>query len=133
MSDHTIHLIGGNENETASLSTEQVDKRCRVVIRYRNRIMEADGSDYFEAFCQLRLRLKAERLIPFCYGASLNVYPSGMSRSMGSGLRAYRLTPKKQTNAADLVHIFNSGADVIPASVANQKEFFTDWLKSLKA
>lgn len=132
MSDHTIPLIGGRENEAALLSASEIDEHYRVILSYRDSVVEAEDSDYFRAFCQLRLRLEGERLIPFCYGASLNVYPSGMSRSMGGGIKAYRLTPKRQARIADLVHIFDSGADVIPSSVANQKEFFDEWIKSLK-
>jgi hypothetical protein len=133
MPEHTIHLIGGEDDETATLTTEDRDEVCHITFRYRDRIIEASAEDYFDAFCQIRLQLEPERLIPFCYGASLNVFPSGMSRSMGSGLEAYRLTKGSQALTKDLVGIFDSGPDVIPASVANQKEHFNDWIQSLKA
>jgi hypothetical protein len=133
MSDHIIHLIGGEDDETATLTTEDRDEICHISFRYRDRIIEASAADYFDAFCQIRLQLEPERLIPFCYGASLNVYPSGMARNMGSGLSAYRLTTGRQALTKDLVGIFDTGHDVIPASVANQKEHYNDWIHSLKA
>ena len=133
MSDHTIHLIGGEDDETATLTTEDRGEVCHIAFRYRTRVIEASAEDFFEAFCQIRLQLESERLIPFCYGASLNVHPSGMSRSMGAGSKAYRLTARRQALTKDLVNIFDSGPDVIPASVANQKQHFNDWIQSLRA
>jgi len=133
MTEHIIHLIGGENDETATLTTKERGDFCHIVFRYRDSVIEASAGDYFEAFGQIRLQLEPERLIPFCYGASLNVFPSGMSRSMGLGLKAYRLTPQRQALSSDLVDIFDSGFDVIPASVASQKEYFHDWIQSLKA
>ena len=92
MSEHTIYLIGGDDDETASLVEEERDGLCHIALRYRDRMIEASAGDFFEAFCQIRTQLEPERLIPFCYGASLNVFPSGMARDMGAGLSAYRLT-----------------------------------------
>jgi len=43
---------------------------------------------------------------------------------------SYRLTQGKKPNRGDLVRIFGEGPDVIPASVAKQKEYFDEWLKS---
>lgn len=133
MSDHTIHLIGGKDDEVATLTTEPRDGLCLITFRYRDRIIEASATDYFEAFAQIRLQLEPERLIPFCYGASLNVFPSGMARDMGSGLSAYRLTIGRRASRDDLVRIFDSGHDVIPSSVANQKQHYDDWIQSPKA
>ncbi|HEX8310775.1 MAG TPA: hypothetical protein VF614_05615 [Chthoniobacteraceae bacterium] len=132
MSDHTIHLIGGEDDETATLTTEPRDGRCHITFRYRDRIIEASATDYFEAFSQIRLQLEPERLIPLCYGASLNVFPSGMARDMGSGLSAYRLTIGRRASRDDLVRIFDSGLDVVPASVVNQKQHYDDWIQSPK-
>jgi hypothetical protein len=125
--------MGGEQDEVANLTATESNERCRILFHYRNSVIEEEGSDYFEAFCQVRYRLEDARLFPFCYGASLNVYPSGMCRDMGHGLKAYRLTLGKQARTADLVHIFEAGDDVVPASVARQKEFFKDWLKSPRA
>jgi len=96
-------------------------------------VIEADATDYFEAFCQIRLQLEPEKLVPFCYGASRNVYPSGMGRDMGKGLKAYRVTPGKPATMKDLVNIFDQGPDVVPASVADQKKYWEDWWESVRA
>jgi len=52
---------------------------------------------------------------------------------MGGGLKAYKLTLGQPAKTADLVHIFAEGADVIPAPVDLQQEYFQDWLDSVKA
>src|SRR5690349_16451849 len=78
MSEHIFHLIGGGDDETATVVAEPRNGLCHLTLRYRGREIEASARDYFEAFCQVREHLEAERLIPFCYGASLHVFPSGM-------------------------------------------------------
>jgi hypothetical protein len=133
MSDYTVHLIGGGDDETAAITAAPVGGICHIIFRYRDKTLEADAADYFEALCKIRTQLKIESLIPFCYGASLNVFPSGMSRDMSAGMTAYRLTLGKKPVRGDLVRIFDEGADVIPASVELQKEHFEDWRKSIVA
>jgi hypothetical protein len=136
MSDEThefvVHLIGSKDDETATVSCIQVDTVCRLSLRYRDQVLHGEGSDFFAAFCDLRQKLEKPGLIPFCYGASLNVYPSGMGRDMGQGMLAYRLTKGVKPSRKDLVRIFDAGPDVIPASVSLQKEFFDDWLASVR-
>src|SRR5688572_30381318 len=121
MPDHAIHLIGGEDDEAATLATETRSGDCCIIFRFRDKVIEASSSDYFEAFCRIREQLELEGLIPFCYGASLNVFPSGMARDMSSGLSAYRLTIGRHASREDVVRIFDAGPDVIPSFVANQK------------
>jgi hypothetical protein len=130
MPEFTVHLIGGEGDEIATVTTETRNRICHISFRYRDRLLEAEASDYFKAFCDIRLQLEPEGLIPFCYGASLNVYPSGIARDMGAGMVAYRFTQGFHARMADLARIFDSGPDIIPASVAMQREFFERWLKS---
>ena len=131
MEGHNIYLIGGEDDEAAEFIQSEKEDRCSLVCTYRGKRIEASADDFFEALCALRRQLQTDGLIPFCYGASLNVFPSAMSRQMSSGLSAYRLTLGKQALRADLVQIFAQGHDVIPASVEHQQQFFDDWLKSL--
>lgn len=133
MSEHRIHLIGGDDDEVATVVKSPRDGLCHIAFTYRGRTIEESASDYFEAFCRIRMRLEEEKLIPFCYGASLNVYPSGMCRDMGAGSVAYRLTLGQKPARTDLVPIFGEGPDVIPASVAMQKQFHNDWLSGKTA
>jgi hypothetical protein len=131
--EYTIHLIGGEDDETATVVCSEGDGQCHITFRYRDRAIEESASDYFEALCRVRLLLEKEKLIPFCYGASLNVYPSGMCRDMGAGMKAYRFTVGKHVSPkSDLVETFEEGPDIIPATVALQKEHFDEWLKSKK-
>lgn len=81
----------------------------------------------------MREQLEKVELYPVCYGASRNVFPSGMCRDMGNGLRAYRMKIGSRVGRGDLVSIFDSGPDVEPTSVQSQREFFDTWLNSRKA
>jgi len=133
MSDYRIFLVGGHHDESGILTSTEDEDRCHLSFSYRDRAIEAESSDFFEAFCQIRLQLENEGLIPFCYGASLNVYPSGMARDMGAGLKAFRLTLGKHARMQDLVEVFVQGPDVIPTTVKLQQEFYEEWLNSPKS
>ena len=91
---------------------------------------KATESDYFEALCTLHVPLEARGIFPHCYGASRNVYPSGMGRDMGAGLRAYKLKIGVAASIQDLVSIFDTGDDVEPATLHEQRQFFEQWLKA---
>ena len=65
------------------------------------------------------------------YGGSRNVFPSGMSRDMGSGLKAYRLTLGSTGRLEDLVGIFETGPGIEPATVDEQRAFFREWVSSI--
>ena len=131
MSDQrTVFLIGGEEGEQATFELEDVEGPCRLRCFYRGKQIEAAATDFFAALCYVREKLAEEGLIPFCYGASLNVYPSGVGRDMGRGLKAYRFKIGHHAGIADLVDIFAEGADVIPASVENQHQHWQEWLAS---
>lgn len=128
--EHSILLMNGEKSEAATVVCSSSGRECHLVLRYRDKFVEASASDFFEAFCRVRQFTEAEGLLPICYGASLNVYPSGMARDMGGGLTAYRMTMGKHAKRTDLVDIFESGPDVSPATVAQQKEFWETWLKT---
>ncbi|MET4172984.1 hypothetical protein AB7645_39490 [Bradyrhizobium sp. 956_D2_N1_5] len=126
---HNIALIGGSNDERAVITEYEIDPVvCKLTCTYRGKMIEAEAPDFFEALCLIRRQLEREGLIPFCYGASLNVYPSAMARDMGAGLKAYRMKKGVHARMADLVEIFDTGPDVTPASVDAQEEFFREWL-----
>jgi hypothetical protein len=83
----------------------------------------AEADDCFEAFCAIRRTLEADQIFPHCSGAVMNVFPSGMSRSMVAGMKGYRLTLGKQALMKDLVGIFDAEAKALPTTVAEQDEF----------
>jgi hypothetical protein len=128
---HKIFLIGGGDDETAIFTLLDGGDDCRLRCEYRGEKIESLAADFFQALCDIRVRLADDRLIPFCYGASVNVFPSGMARSMGQGLKAYKLTIGRQAKMSDLVEIFSEGPDIIPAYVEPQAQFFQDWLAAL--
>jgi len=129
---HKAFLIGGGDDESAIFTLLDDGDEYRLRCEYRNETIESAASDYFEALCIVCRRMAEDGLIPFCYGASLNVRPSGMSRSMGGGLKAYKLVQGEQATGS-LIEIFSEGPDVIPASVEAQEQFFQDWLASLRS
>jgi len=127
---HDIALIGAgaSDDERAVFTEYDTGPVCKLTCAYRGKTIEAEAADFFEALCLIRRQLEPEGLIPFCYGASLNVYPSGMARDMGAGLKAYRMRKGVHARMADLVEIFDTGPDVIPASVDAQEAFWREWL-----
>ncbi|MBQ1782625.1 MAG: hypothetical protein II007_03140 [Gammaproteobacteria bacterium] len=132
MNQHQVFLIGGSDDETAIFTEEEANGLCRLLCEYRGKVISSAAQDYFEALSDIRLELEKENLIPFCYGASLNVFPSNMARDMGRGKAAYKMEMGKPAGRESLVRIFEQGADVIPSSVSRQKEYFSDWLASLR-
>lgn len=73
--------------------------------------VRAKAGDAFAALCRVREQLEPLGWRIGAAGAQPDVWPSGMARDMGGGLRAYRLTAQ---GAGDLVDTF---APVDPATV----------------
>lgn len=130
MREHKLFLIGGEDDEPITLIEGGSHDHRKLTCEYRDKRLSVEASDFFEALCLIRIELEKEHLIPFCYGASLNVYPSRMSREMGGGLSAYKFQMGRNASKEDLVGIFDQGADIIPASVSKQKEYFDEWIAS---
>ncbi|WZO98462.1 hypothetical protein EP7_000041 [Isosphaeraceae bacterium EP7] len=106
-------------------------EQVRVRLHFRNEEIAREADEYFSALLLIRSDLEALGLIPRCYGASRNVFPSGMSRGMGVGDRAYKLTLGRQARTIDLVNLFDEGPDVDPVSIEAQELYFREWLRSL--
>jgi hypothetical protein len=94
--------VGGADGERATFEVIDVGDRCLLVCRYREKTISSEESDFFEALVSVRRQLQPHALIPYCYGASLNVFPSGMARDMRQGLKAYKLTLGKQAKNRQL-------------------------------
>lgn len=105
---------------------------CTIALRCDRCEVMGAGPDYFEALCRVREALAQHGFVPVCYGASRNVFPSGMARDMGYGLKAYRMRLGHRAERQDLVNIFAEGPDVEPASVETQREFWKAWRRSLR-
>ena len=102
-----------------------------LALRFGSREIATCNGTYWEACCTVRAELDQENILICCYGSSRNVYPSGMCLSMGVGDLAYRIQTGQPARTADLVNIFDTGPDVDPAMLADQKDFQTKWLNSL--
>ena len=107
-------------------------RECNLTLCYDSVEVHGVGTDFFNAFCRIREQLARSGIYPVCYGASRNVYPSGMSRDMGAGLKAHRLQMGRQAQLEDLVHIFDSGPDIELATVEAQKAFAEAWFDQFK-
>jgi hypothetical protein len=118
--------------DQTALSYDEESEPCILSLTYRDQTISVQASDYFEALCQIRLQLEAQQMQLLCYGASKNVYPSGMARDMGQGLRAYKLTIGKHATMADLLDIFATGTDIQPVTVEEQRRFYESWLTNPK-
>jgi hypothetical protein len=105
--------------------------RVRLCLEFQGRSLQAGAENAFHAFCALRHQLEADKIRPCCYGASKNVYPSGMCLDMGQGYVAYKLSLGDHARKANLVNIFDTGEDVDPATVEEQATFYQQWLASL--
>jgi hypothetical protein len=90
-----------------------------------------EATDFFEAFCKVRLKLETRGLLVATYGGSRTVFPSGMCRDMGGGLSAYRHSLGQPGGLECLVRIFDTGPDVEPATVAQQRAFVDQWISSI--
>jgi hypothetical protein len=90
------------------------------------------GEDVFDALCDLRLMLEQRGWMLRCVGTDVDVYPSGMSRSMSGGRKVYRLRPGRPAAMADLVDVFDMSVAQKGSTVAEQRAFFERWLESLK-
>jgi hypothetical protein len=81
----------------------------------------------FFALQEMRRLLDERSILIDCYGASENVYPSGMIADMGDVAMAYRMTLGKPARRVDLVDVFARGPDTKPASVSAQEQFVARW------
>ena len=106
-------------------------RRCFLQLRIGTLELAGQGADYFDAFCEVRRRLEERGLLVRSYGGSRNLVLSGMCRDMGAGLAGYRVTLGKQPRREDLVGIFDTGPDVQPATVDEQRAFHREWLLSI--
>jgi hypothetical protein len=117
---------------TFFLSEDPLSDGVTLKLNFGNTSIIRAASDYFEAMCEIRRELEKQSVVLECYGASKNVYPSGMSRSMGMAMKAYKMRIGEPARMSDLVDIFETGPDVEPATVDEQQRFFELWAAHFK-
>ncbi len=111
--------------------TPDLAERVQITLQCGEMVITRSGDDYFGALEDLRHELESQNLLLNCYGASRNVSPSRASSEISYGYYAYRLTLGRPSTHKDVVTVFSSGPDVIPATVREQREFHREWLESL--
>jgi hypothetical protein len=95
------------------------------------RVAESE-EDFFEALKRLRLELEKTGALLHCFGASENVYPSGMQKSMGPAILAYKMRIGSPALRQDIVNIFEADETVVPSTVEQQERFRQRWIDSLR-
>ncbi|HSS97469.1 MAG TPA: hypothetical protein VLK33_10585 [Terriglobales bacterium] len=88
--------------------------------------------DLFESFISLRKELEGVGIQLLCAGARSDVFPSGMSRDMGGGRKAYITKLGCSPTRADLVDIFAYSDHPSVGTVSEQQIFHTKWISSRK-
>jgi hypothetical protein len=129
---YTVHLYHHGTIAAGTLEYDELGhEECSVAVTLDGECFVGLGGDYFDALIEVRKKLESRGYLVDLYGATRNVWPSAMSRSMGGGLKAYRLHIGRHATLADLVDIFSSGPDSEPCSVAEQEAFMKAWFSSL--
>lgn len=118
----------GGRIEIAEFVLEHDPPPVRLTLRRWGGTLTREAHDFFDALREIRVELEKEGILVNCYGASRNVHPSGMQRSVGLGKQAYKLVAGKPRE--ETVHIFDSGPDVDPCTVLEQMEFYRTWSAS---
>lgn len=119
------------ECELVQFDEDSSPRPCAIELSLNGRKIKAAAEHYFAALLQLREELEKESTFLLVHGASRDVWPSGMAMEMGGGLVAYRMRMGKQALRSDLVKIFESGPEVQPCTVAEQRKFRDEWFNSL--
>ncbi len=119
---------GRQTSATVAHDVTRADKR--LFLEFDGEKYSSEEVDYFQAFCSIRHQyLEKRNIVPLCYAASVDVWPSAMSSDMGAGLKAYK--SKIGVPGGKMVDIFSTGEDISPATVKEQRVFHKAWFESL--
>lgn len=121
-------LHTGGDIAHAEIRYSKNDDFHNLQLNFDGEEFNAKGSDYFDSFCKIRRELDVLGWRPRCEGARHDVYPSGMCRDMGRGLKAYILEPGN--SKPELVGIFDPITGNQPVAPDEQKLAYEQWLKS---
>ena len=89
------------------------------------------GRDIFDALINLRKSLESLDCQILCAGARPDVFPSGMSRSMSGGRKAYILRLGTSPISNDLIDIFDYAAPEFVGTVEQHITFYKRWKQSM--
>jgi hypothetical protein len=106
-----------------------IEDHCSLTLEFNGYSYSATALDFFEALCSIRKELEQLDIIPDCYGAAINCFPSSMGRSMSDAMVVHYLEIGKR--GGPLKHLFETSSDLALSTVAEQEAFYEQWLKSL--
>jgi hypothetical protein len=130
--EYTIDLLGASgERISATVEMSVWDRDtssgqqrdCTLSIQWPGGKVEAVDFSVYHAFALAREKLQPHGLLPYCFGACPDVQVSGMVVEMGDGTMAYRLSDPQDGWGGPTVNIFDSAPDIVPAPVAEQRQF----------
>ena len=58
MERHVLDLLGHDSKIVATLSYDEADEACHIRLEYSGKSLDAEGADFFDAFCSIRLARK---------------------------------------------------------------------------
>jgi len=93
--------------------------------------VEYEGSDLFDCLVKARREWEKKGARILCNGSRRDVYPSGMSRQMSGGRKAYVLGIGERASSSCLVDIFEPAAPDMVATVDDQKVYYEQWIRSI--
>ena len=124
-----ISVLVDGQLESATLEYNERTPLIRITLE-GGWTEEFQGSDIYECLGKI---IKALPKVKFlCKGAKINVRPSSMSCQMTSGIMAYEHKLGTRVTRKDIVNIFDYEDQDIINDPVMQKDFFFQWLQSLK-
>ena len=91
------------------------------------------GDDLFDILTILRDDLERLGFTLLCMAARRDVFPSGMSRSMAGGRKAYVHRLGSPAVQGDLVDVLDTAPPHLVGTVQEQAHFHESWISSLKS
>ena len=124
LSDGTLKTLDIEISDDApwTLKFQNLDGRTRRV----------QAPDLFEALREMRQDLERMGAQLLSAGARPDVTPSGMSRSMSGGRKAYVVHLGSPARMTDMVDIFDYAEPETVGTVQQQRDYVAAWLASLK-
>lgn len=105
----------------------------RVALRIPGLVpAEAGGGDLFECLLTVREQVGREGWKVCVMGARVDAWPSRMSSQMGGASLVYVHTMGLQAREKDLRPIFDDAPCDVVGTVAEQRQFRTQWVESLR-
>lgn len=124
-------LLDNGAIQTVEIEIADTPPWSLKLLNFDSKTLEFVGADLFDALAMLRQEIEKSGGRLLCAGARPEVRPSGMSRSMGGGRKAYVIRIGEPSRKAD-IDIFDYADPEAVGSVAEQAAFYEKWVKSLR-